>query len=177
MRNSLKWRNAGDLVALGTALPLLGAASAASPRDFHRPSLLFTLGGFIRKRRQRRPPTEKRPKGNESSVCWRRFPPLALWPSAAAAAQTVTDEDGGDLSSILPALLERNVGQRGAFSHGGKVSGDNFGPSHSQSVSLWERGITSTMLSMSSLRSMILPSSLLMEEGILIAEKKGLISF
>ena len=70
-----------------------------------------------------------------------------------------------------------SVRERGAFSHGGKVSGDNFGPSHSQLVSHWERGITSTILSMSSLTSVILPSSLLMEEGILIAEKKGLISF
>ena len=34
----------------------------------------------------------------------------------------MTDEDG-DLSSILFALLERKVGQKGAFSHGGKVSG------------------------------------------------------
>lgn len=34
----------------------------------------------------------------------------------------MTDEDG-DLSSILFALLERKVGQKGAFSHGGKVKG------------------------------------------------------
>ena len=47
------------------------AGSVVAPRDFHRSTAahLFTLGGFIRKRRQKGPPTEKRPKGNESSVC------------------------------------------------------------------------------------------------------------
>ena len=96
MRNSLKWRNAGDLVALGTALPL-GEAPAlpapSSPRVTSTVAHLFTLGGFIRKRRQKGPPTEKRPKGNESSVCSAErtaavsicLPSLLLWPSAAAA--------------------------------------------------------------------------------------------